>query len=345
MSNIFHIFTIFLVFGCSSATTKTSNIQDNSKPSSTKVNGVSFVASGDSINISNVLPVVQLNANYAAIMPFGFTRNLDDPNLQFNSKRQWFGETEAGIAQYRKKLQDGNIKCMLKPQIWVSRGEFTGDIKMNSEEDWKTFETNYSNFILLYAQQAENLDIEMLCIGTELKAFVEARPLYWKELIVKIKDVYSGQITYAANWDEYKRLIFWDELDYIGVDAYFPVSDKKTPTVAECRAGWQPHKAEMKAVSEKFDKPILFTEYGYCSSDYAGKTPWNPSNNTVNLEAQSNTTQALFEEFWNEDWFAGGFIWKWFHRPNSGGEDNHRFTPQNKPVEEIIRNQYKAKAR
>ena len=64
----------------------------------------------------------------------------------------------------------------------------------------------------------------------------------------------------------------------------------------------------------------------------------------VNLQAQTNATKALFKTFWNEDWFAGGFIWKWYHNhENAGGENNSRFTPQNKPVEAIIKEQYKLK--
>jgi len=53
-----------------------------------KINGVSFVASGVPVTDKHVNPVVQVNANYAAIMPFGFTKNLQEPNLQFNTKRQ-----------------------------------------------------------------------------------------------------------------------------------------------------------------------------------------------------------------------------------------------------------------
>ena len=37
-----------------------------------KINGVSFVGSRDKISQANVAPVVKVNANYAAIMPFGF---------------------------------------------------------------------------------------------------------------------------------------------------------------------------------------------------------------------------------------------------------------------------------
>ena len=95
---------------------------------------------------------------------------------------------------------------------------------------------------------------------------------------------------------------------------------------------------------QKHDKPVLFTEYGYRSVDYSGKTPWisDRSMNQVNLEAQTNTTQALFETFWEEDWFAGGFIWKWFHKHDKvGGKENFMFTPQNKPAEALLRKQYK----
>jgi hypothetical protein len=61
----------------------------------------------------------------------------------------------------------------------------------------------------------------------------------------------------------------------------------------------------------------------------------------VNFEAQKNTTQALLETFWNEDWFAGGFVWKWFHHhERSGGENDSQFTPQNKPAEAILKDWY-----
>jgi hypothetical protein len=59
------------------------------------------------------------------------------------------------------------------------------------------------------------------------------------------------------------------------------------------------------------------------------------------MDAQLNATCALFDEFWKEDWFAGGFVWKWFHSHNEvGGNENSQFTPQNKPVEQIIKNEY-----
>lgn len=308
-----------------------------------KINGVSFVASRDAINEQHVQPVVEINANYAAIMPFGFIRNLEHPEIVFNTDRQWYGETRQGAKQYIDELRKKNIKIMLKPQIWVWRGEFTGYIEMPDEAHWNQLEEAYTSFILEYAALAQETKVEIFCIGTELEKFIENRPEYWNTLIDQIKAVYKGQLTYAANWDEFKRTPFWKQLDYIGVDAYFPVSDSQTPTVEECKQGWLVHKPIIESLSKTYKKPILFTEFGYRSVDFAGKEPWKAdrSMDQVNLEAQTNTTKALFEEFWHESWFSGGFIWKWYHNDErSGGENNSRFTPQNKPVENVISETY-----
>lgn len=308
-----------------------------------KINGVSFVASRDAIDSSHINPVTKVNANYVAIMPFGFIKNLEHPEIVFNTERQWFGERKDGAKQYIETVQKKDIKIMLKPQIWVWRGEFTGHINMQNETDWNTLETSYAQFILEYASLAQELKTDLFCIGTELERFVKNRPDFWHNLIEQVKQVYKGKLTYAANWNEFEQTPFWQALDFIGIDAYFPISQSKTPTVEECVLGWESHKASIRNVSETNKKPILFTEYGYRSVDYSGKEPWNSNRNMgeVNLEGQTNTTQALFETFWYEDWFAGGFVWKWFiNHDEVGGKDNNRFTPQNKPAEQIIKRYY-----
>ena len=308
-----------------------------------KINGISFVASRDKAEQQHIDPVVSLHANYAAVMPFGFVRSLNTPEVIYNTDRQWFGETRDGARQYAGLLKKNGIKVMIKPQIWVWKGEYTGYIKMDSEENWHLLETSYRSFILEYAQLAQEVGAEMYCIGTELETFIENRPQYWQTLISEVKAIYKGKLTYAANWDAYKRVDFWKQLDYIGVDAYFPVSDEQTPDVANTRLRWQRWKQELEDVASINDRPILFTEFGYRSRDYAGKEPWTSDRSItgVNLDAQDHLTQALFEELWKEEWFAGGFIWKWFiHYERSGGKENNRFTPQNKPVEETIRKFY-----
>ena len=62
--------------------------------------------------------------------------------------------------------------------------------------------------------------MDLFAVGTELKAFAKKRPEFWKQLIQKVRTVYSGPLTYAANWDEYHEISFWQDLDYIGCLLY-----------------------------------------------------------------------------------------------------------------------------
>jgi hypothetical protein len=311
--------------------------------SSAKINGVSYVASRDSISERHIKPILNIHANYASIMPFGFIRELSHPEIQYNSNRQWFGETKVGVKQYISVLKQEGIHVMLKPQIWVWRGEFTGEIKMKNKADWQVLENSYTKFIIDYAEVAQDTNADIFCIGTELGNFIDERPAYWKQLIVEIKKVYNGKLTYAANWNEYNRTPFWNDLDFIGIDGYFPISDLKTPTVKDCKLGLERWKTEVKQNSDALKKPVLFTEFGFRSVDFTGKEPWKSDRDMteVNLEAQANATQAFLETFWKEDWVAGGFVWKWFHNHNqAGGKNDSQFTPQNKPVETIIKEAY-----
>ncbi len=308
-----------------------------------KINGVSFVGSREEVKQEHVDEVLSVNANHAAVMPFGFIRDINSPEIIHNTDRQWFGETKKGARQYIELLQKNGIEIMIKPQIWIWKGEFTGTLKMNSEEHWKQLEASYEDFIVTYARLAEETKIPIFCIGTELEQFVKNRPKYWKGLIKKIKSIYKGKLTYAANWDEYPKTTFWEDLDYIGIDAYFPLSEEKTPSVAELKKGWQPWKEKIEALSKAKDKPVLFTEFGYRSMDFTAKKPWLVDRNdeNVNLEGQVNAKKAIFAEFWAEDWFAGGYVWKWFiNHQKSGGSEDNRFTPQNKPAQQVIKDMY-----
>lgn len=327
--HLFLIGILFLQFSCTGQ--------------SKKINGLSFVASRDSININHIKPVLNVKSNYVALMPYSFIRNIEIPKVEFNTNREWFGESENGLLQYAREFKKVDVKVMIKPHLWIRRGGFTGDLKANSEANWIILENSYRDYILTYAKAAQNINAEILCIGTELEEFVTNRPVFWQSLIKEIRQIYKGKLTYAANWDEYKRLTFWHQLDFIGIDAYFPLSEKKSPTVFDFEQGWKTHKEEIKQVQKKVNKPVLFTEFGYRSVDFTGRRPWefNRMQGSVNLEAQTNGLQAIHNQFWKEDWFAGGFVWKWFHRHEKvGGIENNRFTPQNKPAEELLKKLY-----
>jgi len=310
-----------------------------------KINGLSFVASDREISINSIDPVIAINANWVTLMPYGFMKTENDTSLVFNSRRQWINERKEGIEATSKLFKNKKIKVMLKPQIWIPKGGFTGHIKMKSEKEWIAFENNYQKFILFYAKLAQSTNCELFCIGTEMNSFVIARSKYWKDLILKIRKVYTGKITYAENWDTYTTVPFLSSLDYIGIDAYFPLDTSKTPSIKAIETAWQPLKKEMQQLSLKYNKKILFTEYGYQSKDYTTLEPWDHSKNRiVNLKGQENALIAIFNQFWATDWFAGGFLWKWYdNHHDAGGNTDSDYTVQNKPSEDSIRKHYSSK--
>jgi len=322
---------------------QSSNILDKAKPTNTdKINGVSFVSPPRKIGRELIeIPQQEVHANALSIMPYGFVGS-ESTEVIFNSRRQWWGERSEGCAQLIEMAQKEGYRVLLKPQVWKRGGAYTGKHDYLNEKDWQAFEKSYGKFILHYAALADSLEVDFFAIGTEWENFVNKRPLFWKQLISKVKDIYKGKVTYAANWDEYSRVPFWEDLDLIGVDAYFPLVESRTPSVKEMKASLQTVKHQLKNFSDSLQKLILFTEYGYRSRDYNALRPWESERGgTVNLLAQENAYTAFYEIFWKESFVAGGFIWKWF--PNdaqSGGENHSGFSPQNKPVEEVIRRYY-----
>ena len=52
----------------------------------------------------------------------------------------------------------------------------------------------------------------------------------------------------------------------------------------------------IKTLSETYNKPILFTEYGYRSMDFTAKEPWQSDHTieSLNFEGQANATTSTF---------------------------------------------------
>lgn len=301
------------------------------------VRGVSFVGMHHQNERRFVAELDSLGLNWMSQMPFAFQRN-GKPEIRFNSSRQWWGERTEGIAVTAQFAKELNIKTLLKPQIWMG-GEYTGKFKLNSAEEWQSWEQDYRKYILYFAKLADSLQLEAFCIGNELQPSVLQRPAFWTELIDTIRAFYKGELTYASNWDEYTRIPFWDKLDWIGVNAYFPLSIEKTPSVKKMRSSWEKIIPEMRLFSDSLHKPIVFTEIGYKSVDACAYEPWNPASTTLNLQAQRNAYFAFLSAFNKEKrWFKGYFLWKWYpDHQKSGGASNTDYTPQRKPAQEVIR--------
>lgn len=230
--------------------------------------GVSYVSPSSPVGVETFTPIVDVNANSVSIIPFGFVYS-GDSIIYYNEPFQWWGEKDEGVIALINYAQTKGLKVMVKPQIWMLDGVFTGDFSLNTETQWSSFETIYKNYIMHFANIADSMNCELFSIGTEFKTFVEERPQFWSDSIDSVRTVFSGDLTYAENWDAFQNFPHWNQLDYIGIDAYFPLSNASTPTVQECIDGWAPHLTSIASVQDQAGIPVIFTEFGYRSRDYS----------------------------------------------------------------------------
>lgn len=348
-------------------------------PLEMKIEGLTFTGPGRGpLQDQMFSSMVEVGGNFVALVPEAtvYRQNL---RIAYDFPGQWFGErkqaTLDGIALARKN----GLKVMLKPHLtigwdlsrWhapsvdfedsISRMQFVqsqrefissqesriegtnywrGALMTKNDADWETFSRGYEDYILDYARIADSLNIELFCIGTEMKRTALEKPEFWRDLIRKVRGVYKGPLVYAANWDSYDKITFWEELDYIGVDAYFPLSKEQHPDYADLKSAWDKYRNKLKRLAEKQRRPIILTEWGYQNEDHVGAEPWDNNrykntDNSMNNMAQREAYQSMFESIWQEPWMKGVFVWRWSEYKGVSNRPN--YSPRDKPAAEVLR--------
>jgi hypothetical protein len=298
--------------------------------------GISFSAANTKLDKADILPICNVNANWVSVVPYGF---LKDNEITYDSKFQWQGEKIDGIRETVKLCKEQGLKVMMKPHVWIGHGTYTGYYSCTAESDWLNFEKSYREYIMAFVDLAIEEKVDMFSVGTEWATFVETRPKFWVNLIRDVKAKFKGKVTYAANWDDYQKVSFWNELDYIGIDSYFPLSIAENPKLPELIKSWKVIMPILEQFSSSKKRKIVFTEFGFRSTVVGTVSPWeHKSSAKFSEKVQDLAFKSFFQTIWKKDWFKGGFIWKWYHNhEKSGGTGDTDFTPQNKLAEKTIR--------
>lgn len=290
-----------------------------------------------SFSHESLLRMSEANIEYVAITVWWLQHNITSTRIY--DKSDWTATNES-LAMAIQKAHEFGMKVMLKPMVDPEDvyTHWRGEIPPTTE--WFK---SYRTFISAYAQFAEENSVDLFCIGCEFKA-TEVDEQSWREIISEVRKYYSRPITYAATQDSYQNIRWWDALDYVGVDAYFPLTSSKNPTLEELKQGWSRIANDIETWhASEVNKPILFTEIGYRSGDGNNMQPWNWTLTLeLDLQEQFDCYLAAFEVLWGKPWFYGFYWWIWESDPNAGGLADTDFTPQNKPVENLIKSWYSA---
>lgn len=286
--------------------------------------------------------IKETGANYIFLLA-----NLSQENYKSNNLS--LPEYQEGLKKVIKLAKETDLKVSLTMFLLCRDGKWRGEISPENIELWFK---NYERCVIYYAKLAQNLKVDIFCIGSEMET-LKQESKYWKNLIKKVKNVYSGKIIYNTNWwahplfleEIIKKMDWIKNLDYFGISSYFELTDKNNPTVEELKKAWVEKDIlqGFEKIYKKFNKEIIIWEIGYTSTDGTNKKPWDFQNiKRENVEAdeeeQSDCFEAFFETFKNLEFIRGYSVWG----ENVGLKSSKKgYNILGKKAEKIVRKYYK----
>ena len=198
---------------------------------------------------------------------------------------------------------------------------------------------NYQALVLEMAEFSKRNEVEALIIGTEYTG-LQSHNNSWRTLIKMIRKQaqYPGMLGYGANYNSLD--IAWlDRLDFLGISAYWPLSEDKDPSIEILNQSWQRINNKLgKWMTKHPSLRVEFTEAGYTSQPYASVHPfsWKPHKG----KAQSLTEQLLCYRSLN-DFLKQESKIKGIHIFASTADDDYPdsigYTPFGKPAEKVLK--------
>jgi hypothetical protein len=279
--------------------------------------------------------VAELGANSVALSISGYQKHAGSWRIRNHKERTPHPDD---MEELFVIAQANDLRIIFMPKILLSepRGsEWRGRIQPPSWADW--FD-QYRRFIVEWARVAERSGVEIFVVGSELVS-TEKKTDRWRRIIRDVREVYSGQLAYSANWDHYSKLEFWDRLDLVGITTYYTLSDKPLSSADEMVEAWRPIKKRILDWQKKVGKPLLFTEVGWPSQPGCAVEPWNyyrfQAPSPEGVEEQRRCYQA-FTKIWRDVPQLAGTVW-WEWTTDAGGPDDFGYSPKGKPAERVLR--------
>jgi len=231
------------------------------------------------------------------------------------------------------------LRVILMPVVLLAKrreNEWRGKINPGN---WDSWWKDYSQFILRYAKLAESGKAEVFSVGSELIS-TETQTDRWKKLIAEVRKVYSGRLTYSANWDHYQAPKWWDDLDIVGMTSYYTLAKGTNPSLADLKKTWAGIRKKVLAWQKTVNRPILFTEVGWPNQVTAAEFPWNyyAATDKPDPKLQARCFEAFFETWKGEPAVAGYLIWEWrtYPKKNLDPQKDTSYCPAGKPAMKII---------
>lgn len=260
-----------------------------------------------------------------ALVPYGFA-STKEPTVRYGGSSM---ERSDDIEALTALAHQRGMKVLLKPQLWC-RGGFPGNLDFPDPRRRAQWFAEYRKFLEYYAALAARMHADIFSIGVELGKMTpyEAE---WRSLIARARALYPGPLVYSATQGpEFETIRFWDALDYIGLNEYYPLPDNLS-TAALVRT--------VETVQAKFARPVIFTEAGFPSYANPHRAPWDETPRALSPADQARCYEAVLKAFYTKPWFQGVYWWK-VGTDNFGGPTDGSHTPWGKPAMDVVERWY-----
>lgn len=239
--------------------------------------------------------------------------------------------SDESLAQAIEWIREAGMQVLIKPHVDIVDDSFRGDIQPADRAAWYR---SYDEFIDHYATFSAEYEADLFVVGTELKT-MSADTGRWREIIRRTRGLYVGPVTYAANWDEVEQVAFWDELDAIGVDAYYPLTAESgtAPTLEDLEAAWRLIARDLGRLARSWSRPVLLTEVGYPSQAGATANPFSVTGEPPDQNIQALAYEATFNVLSGLDWIEGISWWSWRADPTGQEDMRVEYTPEGKKAQ------------
>jgi hypothetical protein len=236
--------------------------------------------------------------------------------------------TPVAVSDIVLKAKSLQFQVALKVHVDLDDGGWRGSIDPPDPDRW--FES-YGNLLVAWATVAEAMGADQFVVGTELAGTLEHETL-WRRLISEVRGAFSGELVYAASWDEARKVPFWSAVDLVGVNFYAPVAMREEPHRFEILREWQPWLERLRLLHKLAERDIVISEIGYRSVDGAGMHPYDFHRSApVDETEQADLYWAALEALGEARWIRGVWWWNW---PAAGGAaDLTDYTPSGKLAE------------
>lgn len=259
----------------------------------------------------------------------------------YSTEIYWQGKhmpKEEELIELISYSQNKGLKVILKPMLNIMDGYWRAYIRFFDEDvpcepKWRDWFNNYNNYLIYYGEFCEKYNVDALIIGCELVG-TDHRENEWRDLVHKLRKVYSGKLTYNCDKYQEHNVRWWDVLDYISSSGYYPIGTIKNEI------------DRIEEVSKKYNKPFFFAEAGCPSVKGAGKVPndWTLIEDGIpSEEEQYNFYNEILKESLNKDFVLGFCFWDWPMKSYKNIDENidNGYTVKSKLAESIICSYFK----